>query len=125
MGEGADSKTNKFAISPPPDVSGSFFVLFSRVKQHVPMYLRKAADSKQDIDKTPSSAIGNHLKSSRACLEKFSDDRFRIINRGRSEFHLSVLEALYISTRKPVLCTQKKFVYSLIFPFCKLLVSAS
>ena len=32
---------------------------------------------------------------------------------GRSSFHLSVLESVYIKTQNPVLCKQKDFILSL------------
>ena len=37
----------------------------------------------------------------------------RIIGQGRSSFHLSVLESVYIKTQNPVLCKQKDFIFSL------------
>ena len=39
--------------------------------------------------------------------------KFRIIGQGRSSFHLSVLESVYIKTQNPVLCKQKDFIFSL------------
>ena len=43
----------------------------------------------------------------------YTDDNFRIIGQGRSSFHLSVLESVYIKTQNPVLCKQKDFIFSL------------
>ena len=43
----------------------------------------------------------------------YNDDMFRIIGRARSSFHLAVLESIYIQTKKPPLCRQKEFVFSL------------
>ena len=43
----------------------------------------------------------------------YTDDHFRIIGQGRSSFHLSVLESVYIKTQNPVLCKQKDFIVSL------------
>ena len=37
----------------------------------------------------------------------------RTIGQGRSSFHLSVLESVYIKTHNPVLCKQKDFIFSL------------
>jgi len=39
--------------------------------------------------------------------------KFSILAKGRSHFHLSVLEAISIKTLNPILCRQKEFVYNL------------
>ena len=44
---------------------------------------------------------------------QYSYDQFSILAKARFMFHLSVLEATYIKMRKPILCRQKEFVYSL------------
>ena len=47
------------------------------------------------------------------CAKTYTDVNFRIIGQGRSSFHLSVLESVYIKTQNPVLCKQKDFIFSL------------
>ena len=47
-------------------------------------------------------------KSDRA-LERI--ERETILSKARSDFHLSVLESIFITLRKPNLCRQKEFVY--------------
>ena len=47
------------------------------------------------------------------CAKTYTHDNFRIIGQGRSSFHLSVLESVYIKTQNPVLCKQKDFIFSL------------
>ncbi len=52
------------------------------------------------------------------CLEEnfaqnYSENHFKIIGKARSLFHLGVLESVYIKTKRPVLCRQKEFVFSL------------
>ena len=59
------------------------------------------------------SAIGQHLLDNPVCASHYNDDKFSILARGRSLFHLSALEATFIKSLKPVLCKQKDFVYSL------------
>ena len=59
------------------------------------------------------SAIGQHLLTNPECAKTYTDDNFRIIGQGRSSFHLSVLESVYIKTQNPVLCKQKDFIFSL------------
>ena len=44
---------------------------------------------------------------------KASDLNFSILARGRTAFHLSTLEAIYIETSKLNLCKQKEFGYGL------------
>ena len=44
---------------------------------------------------------------------EYNDNKFSILARGRTSFHLSTLEATYIKTSKPNLCKQKEFVYGL------------
>ena len=60
------------------------------------------------------SAIGEHLQDHPECYENYRDDRFSIVTRARSENHLKILESLFILRTKPVLCVQKKFLYSTI-----------
>ena len=47
------------------------------------------------------------------CAHEYNDNKFSILSRGRTSFHLSTLEATYIKTSKPNLCKQKEFVYGL------------
>ena len=49
------------------------------------------------------------------CAHEYNDNKFSILARGRTSFHLSTLEATYIKTSKPNLCKQKEFVFGLKF----------
>ena len=69
----------------------------------------KRTDTKPDCD----SAIGQHLLDNDRCALNYDDERFSILAAARSSFHLNLLEATYIKTRRPVLCRQKEFVYTL------------
>ena len=62
---------------------------------------------------TCTSAKGQHLVTNAECAKTYTADNFRIIGQGRSSFHLSVLESVYIKTQNPVLCKQKEFIFSL------------
>ena len=62
---------------------------------------------------TSFSAIGQHLLQNPTCAHEYNDNKFSILARGRTSFHLSTLEATYIKTSKPNLCKQKEFVYGL------------
>ena len=93
--------------------------LQDRIKQHVPQWLRqqltrphrscKRTDTKPDCD----SAIGQHLLDNDRCALNYDDKRFSILAAARSSLHLNLLEATYIKIRRPVLCRQKEFVYTL------------
>ena len=59
------------------------------------------------------SAIGQHLLESNQCTRNYSDSQFKILTTARSQFHLSLLEAVYISRKKTDLCRLKQFVFTL------------
>ena len=100
--------------------------LQQRIKQHVPKtILQKHISQDQSTlarsckpirsfkTETSFSAIGQHLLQNPTCAHKYNDNKFSILARGRTSFHLSTLEATYIKTSKPNLCKQKEFVYGL------------
>ena len=66
--------------------------LRTRKGQQLPVYVRKNTG----LDKTPDSAMGRHLRQNDECRANYSDNRFSILGFGRSDFHLSMLDALYI-----------------------------
>ena len=96
--------------------------LADRIK-HVPMSIRKKSNTVREqppriCNKNNSkinceSAIAQHLITNPECAKTYTDDNFRIIEQARLQFHLSVLEPVYIKTQNPVLCRQKEFVFSL------------
>ena len=78
---------------------------------------RLAAKSKSmpiEIPSCPKSltSIGKHLKAHPDCGRKYEDSQFSVLAKGRSKFHLQVLEAVYIQTIRPVLCAQKESIYN-------------
>ena len=111
--------------------------LQERIKQHVPKAIRQKttltqeqgthqsqptrtqpnrkckAKSKTQFEPESDSAIGQHLLESNQCARNYSDSQFKILTTARSQFHLSLLEAVYISRKKPDLCRQKQFVFTL------------
>ena len=86
--------------------------LSARIGQHVPPYLRKILGTLRAQNAAPTSAIGQHLKSNIECGKRFSPESFEIVTFGRTKTHLSILESLFISGRRPILCRQKDFVYT-------------
>ena len=94
------------------------------IKQHVSQWLRqqltrprrsqphrscKRNDTKLGCD----FAIGQYLLENDQCALNYDNKWFSILATTRSSFHLNLLEAAYIKTRRPVLCKQKEFVYAL------------
>ena len=68
------------------------------------------------VARKSDSAITRHLKESPMCLMEIGKDvveHFKILARGRTQVHLGVLEAIFISRRKPTLCAQKEFLRTL------------
>ena len=100
--------------------------LQDRIRQHVPKTIRNKTSqeriqptrSSKTSSSTPNcdSAIGTHLLKHPTCALHYNDDQFSILSKARSEFHLAVLESIYITSSKPVLCRQKEFVYRLKLP---------
>ena len=97
--------------------------LQDRIKQHVQKWLRqrtafqrvqpnRACKRKQPTPEC-DSAIGQHLLENDQCAANHNDDQFSILDTTRCPFHLSLLEASYIKVRRPNLCKQKEFVYTL------------
>ena len=98
--------------------------LQDRIKHHVSQWLRqqltrprrsqqhgscKRTDTKPDCD----SAIGQHLLDNDQCALNYDNKRFSILAAARSSFYYNLLEPAYIKTRRPVLCREKEFVYTL------------
>ena len=110
--------------------------LMERAKQHIPASLTNAALTLRSLqpgdgvtslpppqqqllaqsllDSRSDSAITRHLKSHHNCLRAVCGpnmlDHFSILSRARNQFHLDVLEAVYIKVHNPELCQQKEYV---------------
>ena len=101
-----------------------------RIEEHVPRQLLVYLTGKSDVTtvrkkrawtrkggaKCPNNltAVGQHLKDHPDCARSFNLSQFSVLARARSEFHLNVLEAIFIQSLDPILCRQKEFVYSTI-----------
>ena len=92
-----------------------------RIKQHVPKTIlqehisqdrstlaRSCKPIKSFKAETSFSAIGQHLLQNPTCARKYNDNKFSILARCRTFFHLSTLEATYIKTCKPTKFMQTK-----------------
>ena len=58
------------------------------------------------------SPIAEHLVKNLSCAENFNLERFKIIKSCYNVFDLVKMEAICILNRKPTLCRQKVFDYS-------------
>ena len=117
----------------PPSITTPLFIwhmrarrikqrLADRIKQHVPMSIRKKSNTmidshlicvKTTILKFIVRLTGQHFITNPECAKTYTGDNFPMIGQARSSFHLSVLESVYIKTQNPVLRRQKEFVFSL------------
>ena len=59
------------------------------------------------------SAISQQLLNNDQCALNYDNKRFSILAAACSSFHHNLFETAYIKTRRPVLCRQKEFVYTL------------
>ena len=95
--------------------------LRNRIVQHVPRKIlknkniiiepTKTSKNANNDDWKNKSAIKLHLLENNICRQNYQDERFNIITNGRTDFHLQVLESVYIQSLEPSLCRQKSFVY--------------
>ena len=86
--------------------------LQDRIKQHLPKSVVKTLGTSRSRLVSTTSAIAQHLCENKTCGKAYDVGQFKILTRGRTRFHISVLEAFYISRSKPILCKQKQFVYT-------------
>ena len=82
--------------------------LTERIKQHLPNRLFEQGSKTKKT--ATDSAITRHVREHPACLEKSPRERFKIVAMARDQWHLGVLEALYIKAYHPDLCSQKEHV---------------
>ena len=106
--------------------------LEEQITQHVPRSIANPPASPNRLSLSRSckantrpqqfheSSIGQHLLDNAQCALHYSNEKFFILARGRSSFHLSALlftflhlKATFIKSLNPLLCKQKEFVYSL------------
>ena len=58
-----------------------------------------------------NSSIGEHLGDIQNYFKNYDWNEFKIISKGRNQFHMKTLEVTYILSKNPELCKQKKFVF--------------
>ena len=86
-----------------------------RRDQHVTKILRTWMDKNLNKPTNRSSAIAEHLLKNLDYANNYRDSNFSIISKARSEYHLNVLESLFIKTLKPNLCKQQIVYKSILY----------
>ena len=93
--------------------------LEERIKQHVPRSIGNppASHNRQSLSRSckanihpqqfHESAIGQYLLDNAQCALHYNNEKFSILARGRSSFHLFALEATFIKSLNPF-CVNKK-----------------
>ena len=92
--------------------------LASRVKEHLPAWLRRGDATRPRSTATPSSAVTRHTMSCPA-FDRHRDPlaHFRVLVRCRHPSLLPFAEATHIADQQPDLCVMKDFVVSLALPW--------
>ena len=73
----------------------------------------KVCTGSSSVVRVYESSIANHLVQNSDCRSSYADDCFSVWSRSRSQRYLRVLESIYIFTTKPILCRQKKNLFTL------------
>jgi len=92
--------------------------LEERIKQHIPKLIANPPTPhicqslpRPGMDTSPrqfhESAIGHHLLDNAQCALHYNKDKFSVLARARTPFHLSAQEATFIKSLNPLLCKQK------------------
>ena len=78
-----------------------------RIKQHLPARILNLELKRGKLVNTSGSSIADHMINSRECVADFNVDRFSMLSRSHSLYHLKVLETLYVRSLQPSLCKQR------------------
>ena len=78
-----------------------------RIRQHLPARILNLRLIRGQLANTSGSSIVEHMINSKECVADFNVDRFSILSRSHSLFHLKVLETLYVRSLQPSLCNKR------------------
>ena len=67
-----------------------------RIRQHLSARILNLRLIRGQLENTSGSSIAEHMINSRGCVADFNVDRFSILSRSHSLFHLKLLETLYV-----------------------------
>ena len=88
-------------------VGGTSSRLDLRIRQHLPARILNLRHIRGQLANTSGSSIVEHMINSRECVADFNVDRFSILSRSHSLFHLKMLETLYVRSLQPSLRKQR------------------
>ena len=80
-----------------------------RIRQHLPAPILNLKLKRGQLANTSGPSIADHMINIRECVADFNVDRFSILSRSHSLFHLKLLETLYVRSHQPSLCKQRDF----------------
>ena len=78
-----------------------------RIRRYLPGRILNLRLIRVQLANTSGSSIAEHMINSRECAADFNVDRFSILSRSHSLFHLKVLETVYVRYLQPSLCKQR------------------
>ena len=78
-----------------------------RIRQHLPARILNLRLIRGQLANIFGSSIAEHMINSWECVANFNIDRFSILSRLHSLFHLKVLQTLYVRSLQPSLCKQR------------------
>ena len=95
--------------------------LQDRIRQNVPKSIRNRTGKERKQPERPGklanliphcdSAIENHLLYNQKCASHYKDNQFFILSKARSDFHLSVLESIFIIFEN-LICVDRKSLFT-------------
>ena len=92
--------------------------LSRRVDEHLPRWLMDGATHRPRSTAPPTSAVARHaLECGQFDRSRMKSDHFKVVARARHRSLLPMLESCFIIQRKPPLCAQKEFVFTLKLPW--------
>ena len=98
----------KYTCSCDSDYVGrTFNRLDLHIRQHLPARILNLRLIRGQLANTSGSSIAEHMINSRECVADFNVDRFSILSRSHSLFHLKLLETLYVRSFEPSFCKQR------------------
>ena len=74
------------------------------IRQHLPTHVLNLELKRGQLSNTSGSSLADHMINRRECVADFNVDRFSILSRSYSSYHLKVLETLYVRSLQPSLC---------------------
>ena len=88
-------------------IGGTSNRLDLRIKQRLSARILNLELKRGQLVNTSGSSIADHMINNRECVADFNVDRFSILSRSHSLYHLKVLETLYVRSLQPSLCKQR------------------